>query len=207
MVNKEERTAPIFDTHTKAISLRWLADYEVKVGCTPAEAIVAANEGLEVMLRVFALVTDKPDITDEAKAQLLDLKRDIESYIKATKLFREIRETDYREYIVKGDPSLFATSGSAVGVRQWGLSFADRNDISEIYLTPLFTFAVHAINAIKVEDFDFDQDVPEIKSIVENVPSLEWVIDYHFRHDVTLQEAHNIGVQQLSEAEDAVFNA
>lgn len=207
MANKEQRTAPIFDTHTKAVSLRWLAEYEVKVGCTPAEAIVAANEGLEVMLRVFALVTDKPDVTEEAKAQLLDLKADIEAYLKATKLFREIRDGDYRERIVKGDPSLFATSGSAVGVRQWGMSFADREGISEIYLTPLFTFVVHAINNLKAEDYDLDQEVPDIGSIVEGTPSLEWVIDCHFRHDVPLLEAHSMGVEQLLQAEEATFNA
>lgn len=196
-----KRQVVIFDTATKSLSPTWLAEYKVKTLCTDDEAIQAANEALRTMLGLFALVENSPEATEAGKAQLLDLKRDIEDYLRAVDLLKKIRTEDYRQMITKGDPSLFATEGNMTGVRLWGMSFADRQGISHVHLQTLFVFIVYSLKALPLEDLPPKSIVPQIQSVVPGIPSMEWVIDYRFRNKASFEDAHNEGVKRLIELE------
>jgi hypothetical protein len=208
MVNNTPAITGIFDVVAKTLSSPYVAELQVTKGLTYDQAVVEANDSLRTMLTLFDLAMNVPGATPGYIAQMTGLKRDIQEYLKAVDLFTTIREVDYRTLIAKGDPSLFATTGSAEGVRLWGLTYADREGISQKHLVSLFTFILYAINRLTVKDFDFEQEVPEIKSVVPDVPSLEWVIDQRFRHDVTFEQAHIMGVGLLGFGEgEGVLNA
>lgn len=198
MANRlNEKPIVIFDTTNKALNSMWLAEYQVKNNCSHDDAIVAANDSLRRMLWVFGLQTEKQGATEAFRTQLEGLKSDIEEYLRAVDLFEKIRCSDYRSMMTKGDPSFFATSGSVTGVRIWGLSVAEREGISPRHLTMLFAMAAFSLKSLTVEQFDFEQEVPELESVAADTPSLEWVIDYHFRHDVSYEDAHIKGCELL----------
>jgi hypothetical protein len=196
-----KRQVVIFDTATKSISPVWLAEYKVKTLCTDDEAIQAANEALRTMLPLFALLDTNPQATEAGRMQLLDLKRDIEDYLRAVDLLKKIRTEDYRKMITKGDPSLFATEGSVTGVRLWGMSFADREGVSHVHLQTLFTFIVYSLKALPLEDLSPKTIIPQIQSVVPGIPSMEWVIDYRWRNKASFEDAHKEGVKRLMELE------
>lgn len=196
-----KRQVVIFDTATKSLSPTWLAEYKVKTLCTDDEAIQAANEALRTMLSLFALVETSKEATEAGKLQLLDLKRDIEDYLRAVDLLKKIRTEDYRQMITKGDPSLFATEGNMTGVRLWGMSFADRQGVSHVHLQTLFVFIVYSLKALPLEDLPPKSIVPQIQSVVPGIPSMEWVIDYRFRNKASFEDAHSEGVKRLIELE------
>lgn len=204
MVNHALRSRPtvIFDVVTKTLSSTYLAGLQVEKGLTYEQAVEDAHISLETMARSLEILLDGFAPKSAIAAQLMDLKLDLQEYLRTVALFKTIRTVDYRTLIKPGDPSLFATTGSAEGVRRWGQEYAQIQGVNEKHLTALLTVVVYALKSLTIDQFDATQPVPDIKSSVPDVPSLAWVIDYHFRHGLSYEDAHILGVTLLENEVD-----
>lgn len=200
----QQRPIVIFDVVAKTLSATYLAELQVTKGVTYEQAVEMAHVSLETAVLSLGKTLDGFDPASVVGAQLLGLKLDMDEYLRTVNLFKTIRSVDYRTLIKPGDPSLFATTGSAEGVRRWGLNYAREQGVNEKHLTALLTVVVYALKSMKAGQFDATQPVPDIQSSVPGVPSLEWVIDYRFRHGISYEEAHILGVTLLDDDVEGV---
>lgn len=188
----------IFDTANKTLSANWVDWYLIKNNTESGPAVAAGNERLATMIRLFPLVTEEAG--SDIRRQLLDLKKDMEAYLHVFSIIAEINQNGWYHQILPGDPSIFATSGPSSDLRAWVVSLATERGVPRTSINVFIQIIANSIISMDLSKYDHSMEVPPLQSIVEGFPSMLWVVDYAARNNVTVMDAHDVGVQQLCES-------
>lgn len=186
----------LFDTGTKSLSAQWVDWYLVKNNTESPQAIIAGNELIANMVNLFPLVMK--DATAEIQKQLEDLRQDMQGYLHVFQCIGEVNDNGWFDQVKPEDPSIFATAGDNTALRAWITCLSKERNIPRTGIYTFIQVIAGSLMRMDPSKYDLSQPTPALESMIDNIPSMLWVIDYSMRNKMTLMDAHIVGAQTLA---------
>lgn len=164
-------------------------------------AIKAGHEKLELMEKHIVAAMDD-HCWGVMRADMGSLLEDLRGYLKTVKLIMGWKEEGYLSQIGLTDPSIFVGSPTEVaGVRDHMLAKAKELEIPSAQMKLYGGSVGEAITNITRGQVHADTRTPQLKSSVEGVPSLLWVLRiWADNPEMTYGDAHKHSVSLLTES-------
>lgn len=186
----------LFDTVNKTLNTNWVDWYIVTAKAESKQALVAGNARLKDLQVALEDVDGLPGIY--LGKQIDDLVEDVKGYFSNFNVITQINQNGWLEHVEPSDPSIFATEGDGFDLRAWAITRAASMGVNKYGIRAFIQSVYGSLSSIDLKTYAGEPE-PALESIVNDTPSLLWVLDYAARNKVDLDKAHNAGVALIKE--------
>jgi hypothetical protein len=207
-----EEEPAVFDPTIVSLNGKWVDWYMTKHDAGATDAIIAGLSKLDDMVDHLTYLSSVECVGERhrnSSNQLIALAENMQQCQRLFAFISDIRARGWIARIKDSDPSVFATSGSNVGIRSWLSTVIRDENLARVHTSQVAEMIIGSTLKITRQQYKaaFGKGEPPLTSSLPGVPSLRWVLFHALHNGIKMEKAHDVGLIRMASGDATSFKA